>query len=270
MRARPMTSDLADRLVRELALPLTLAALAALALGTLWSVDAVARVDRHELVHREGVWRERGDFAYEVPVENGSAVYGDVTVLGMGEPGYFTTLSPRILVAFAWSHDDARAATTDAHVALFVEVAPAESGAWTHRTPLANATARLAPGESLRVGGDIDIPAIEAAAQEAARLQGRRLDAAEWRVVAEVKHAREASPESESSRFVLPIEYDAPLYRLPDEAGARGVREHGETRVVVQESRPGAVGLVREPVGPTLAIAGVVGLVALWRGRVTL
>lgn len=242
------------RAAREHRPALAAAALVALALGTLWSTQAVAAPQREVVtIPAPDAWRETGRFTYAVPVENASGPYPAGTVLGMGEPGYLTTLSPHALVTFAWSAEGLRAERVTGHASLRLVVQGASG--WRVERDLANLTFDQAPDAPVRLDAVLDV----AGTLSGLRSAGHADETATWSLVARVARA---APEPAAQAFTLAVHVDAPLYVLPAPSALATVVPHGEPRVEVHEERAGAAGLLRAPAGPLLALAGA-GVLAL-------
>ncbi len=243
-----------QRAARENRTALAAVALAALALGTLWSTQA-ASATRVQVatIPAPDAWTESATFTYRVPVANASGPYAAGTVLGMGEPGYFTTISPRFEVAFRWEPEGLPAARLTASGTLKLIVQGA--GGWRFEAPLDN---RTASGQALALGGVVDLPAIQRDVEAA----GHDASNASWAVVARVAYA---APGVQSSTFTLPIQYDPPLYVLPSAEALATTTAHGQPETRVTQTRAGLPGLLGAPAAPALALAGVGALVALVR-----
>lgn len=229
---------------------LTIAALACLALGLAWSVDAATNVESYDEVERIDPWGERGSFTYAPILADGSGE------LPMGEPGYFTNEAPTMRVGFAWQLDDvaARRVTALGDLSLVVQ-----HRAWKHVVPLATGQLDGNPGDALVLEGTIDLPATEAAIEAT---PGRDASEATWALLAKVRFASAPSEshKGDASEFTLPIQYTPPLYSLPGESASTFSKDHASTRVVHHEAPSGPRALLREPSGPGLVLAGIAGL----------
>lgn len=232
---------------------LSLAAVAAIAIGLLWSVDAVTNVESYDETRRIDPWAERATFVY-APIRA-----DDSSELAMGEPGYFTNDAPRVRIGFEWKLDDPsmERVTAIGSVRLVVQhEANAGKPAWTHEEWIVNGTLAGASGDALVLTGEIDIPAIEDAIEQT---PGRRTDDAAWSIVARVKFftAPNAAHAGEASDFTLPIAYTPPLYVLPGEAGTTILKDHAHTEVLHHESRDGPRALLARPAGIALLFGGL-------------
>lgn len=261
-----------ERAARRYAAPVTLASVAAIALGALWAADAAQAVERLESASIEGRFVEEGAFTYSVTVLRPSPAFREGTVLGMGEAGYFTTVAPRVDLAFRWSIPEPAGARAAAAVSLELVVSatsPTGRAYWTLRYPLAEATHAGAADEGvlLRAFFDFDrvLPDV-ANTTQALGANGARIA---WEVVATAKYAADGPgfEARNASRFALPIDVDAPLYVLPDEDGARFVREHGTPRVRVEERVAGVAGVLERPLALAPIGLGIVGLALVVRER---
>lgn len=245
------------RAARENRAALATLALAALALGLLGTTQALAAPRVHATsVPAPDAWEEDATFTYRVPVANGSGPYPAGSELGMGEPGYFTTLSPSFLVDFRWEprgHDPARLAAS-----ATLRLVASQDGAapWRREVLLDQATlARAATNGTLELHGLVPLDAL---AREA-EAEGHDPSKAAWSLVAHVAHAEG------SHDFALPIRFDPPLYVLPDAEHAHALRAHGEPQTRIETSAAGLAGLADAPAAPLAALLGAAALVGLVR-----
>lgn len=227
--------------------PLALLAGALLVLGGLWSLDAATRVERERRLVLDEAWSDEGVFTYAVPVAKDSPVFVNGTVLGMGEPAYFSSVSPRVLVNFTWRlAEPATPAEAAGHLKAVVQAAAPDGRAyWTLEEPLANATGQ----GPVVLAGVVDLEALDARVLETVRALGMLDAKTRWTVVATVAFAASApwGELRQVSTFELPLERSPPLYVLPSADDARALREHGEPREVVQEHQKGLAGLLGAP-----------------------
>lgn len=233
------------------------AALVALALGILWSLQAATDAPPTEVTRTVDPWVERGAFRYAPILSDGSGE------LAMGEPGYFTTQAPRVRVAFDWTLDDA-ASERVAAVGELLLVVENDKPAWSDTTRLAEGTYEGPAEGSLVLVGEVDLTAIEA---RLAQTPGRDPAAARWSFVADVRFASApvATHRSDASAFELPLSYAPPLYTLPGEDAAHVTKDH--TSHVIERTPPpsGLDALAARPIGPALVALGLVALYAASR-----
>lgn len=234
---------------------LALLFLGCLATGILWTVDAVTQVHEYREVRVVDAWSERGAFTYEPLTPDGQP-------LPTGEPGYFTTEAPRLRVGFAWDITDPTASSYSAAGELALVVRhEAERGAWTHTEPLANATRAGAPGETFQLGGEVDLPRVEAALRDA----GRELDDATWTILARVSFASTPEHAVDASEYALPLRHTPPLYTLPTGDALALAKDHAQRESVAHVDRPGLRAIGERPLAPALLIVGALG--SLWSFR---
>lgn len=224
-------------------------ALAVLALGLLWTTQAVTATERFDEVHRRDPWAERGNF----------------TVDGIGEPGLLTTLHPVLDVGFGWRAQDPRAERVTALGVLEVRVdAPAGPGreAWSHQEELASATLAGHASDPLELRASLDLPDLRARLKEAHPAWDGE---ATWTLAAVVRFATAPTTEhkSDGSEFLLPFTYDDPLVVLPPASQAETVKDHTVVDTTTREESMGFQGLLARPAGPLALVAGVAGLLAL-------
>src|ERR687887_514513 len=83
------------RAARVYRAPLAVASALLLVVSGAWAMQAYAHVDREQVSTISHAWTEDGAFSYSVPVQRASPMFANGTVLGMGEPAYFTSISPQ-------------------------------------------------------------------------------------------------------------------------------------------------------------------------------
>lgn len=196
---------------------------ASLALSLLLATQAYGE----EIVQRQTTeqprWSEAAAFTYQVPVTRNSTLYPNGTVLPMGEPAYFRTVSPGIPLNFTWRMQDLGRATGNVSAELTLRV-QADAGRgrsfWETRHVLDNATSS-APQEGVRLHGYVDLD--REVAEVAALLQqmppeGGRVN---WSVEARVGYdvVGTHGPDAGTSLFVFPLDVSDPRIKLaPPEA----------------------------------------------------
>jgi uncharacterized protein DUF5305 len=265
--------------------PLQLAALAttlqrhrrhALALGVgllllcaAWSYDAAGRIERIHEVTQDHRHVEQGVFTYSVPVVVDSAAWANGTVLGMGEPGYFSTISPRALVNFTWEMREGAPSNVQAVASLVLAVRAEQANTgrvlWSFEDALAEGTSN--GSSALVVPAVLDIPAIDARVRDTVQTLGLQDLGTAWTMVATVSYTAQFpwGQERNTTAFTLPVERAPPMYMLPGADALRFPREHADVQTVVHEQRAGAAGLVRAPLGPLAFLAGAALLVIVRR-----
>lgn len=234
---------------------LALLFLGCLAIGILWTVDTVTAVREHREVRLVDPWAEEATFTYEPFATDGRP-------LATGEPGYFTTEAPRVRVGFAWDLADPTSTSYTAAGTLSLVVHhEADRGAWSHVEPIANATRVGAPGEPLRLVGEVDLAKVADALRDA----GRAEDEATWTFVASVAFAASSTHASDASEFTLPFRHTPPLYTFPPDDALTLAKDHAQRESLVRVERPGVGALAERPLAPALLLAGALG--AFWSFR---
>lgn len=261
-----------ERAARRYAAPVTLASVAAIALGALWAADAARAVERLESASLEGRFVEEGAFTYSVTVLRPSPAFREGAILGMGEAGYFTTVAPRVDLAFRWSIPEPAGARAAAAVSLELVVSatsPTGRAYWTLRHPLAEATHAGPADEGVLLRGFFDFERVLQEIDNTTQALGASGARISWEVVATAKYAADGPgfEARNASRFALPVDVDAPLYVLPDADAARFVREHGTPRVRVEEREAGVAGVLDRPLALAPIGFGVVGLALVAREK---
>ncbi|MCA1814401.1 MAG: DUF5305 domain-containing protein [Halobacteriales archaeon] len=243
--------------------PLAAASALLLVLSAVWGMQAYGHVARAETTSVAQAWGEEGAFTYTVPVQRASPMFANGTVLGMGEPAYFSSISPSFDVTFVWKV--AQPAATDAAALgnLVVQVrSETQDGRalWSLEFPLANGSSSA--GEPLTMVGHADLPAMTAQVQDGMRALGLGEAKLHWTVLARVASTFHASwgEVRNSSAYTLPVAFDGPMYMLPTADEARSVRDHGLSVVSVRESRAGLAGLLGAPIPLAGLGLGMLGL----------
>lgn len=266
--------DRTRRALGRYALVLGTVGVLAVALGVAWAEDAIARVERTERAIVADRWVEEGRFTYLVPVVRDSPAFPNGTVLPMGEPGYFATVSPRVNLTFAWRLTEPEDTVVRAAGTLTVVLrsdAPDGRAYWTIERSLASALPTNVTGDGLVLGGTLDVATLAAEAENVTRGLGARPGKTRWDVVARV-HFTVETPFGDwgnASSFTLPVQYENPLYTLPDEEGSALERPHGRTVLLVEETRAGPRALLAKPLVPATILGGLalLGLVVDARRR---
>lgn len=232
---------------------IALVALACLALGILWSLQVTTRVTTYEQVIERDPWLEKGAFAYEPLLADGSGS------LAMGEPGYFLHEAPTARVRFAWALDDpeAQRVTALGTMRLVVHHDAAQGrAAWTHDEELASATLAGGPEETLALEGIVDFAAVE---ERIEATPGRSIDGATWVVLVQVRFASApvAAHAADASAFEMPIDVASPLYAFPGADALSLVHDHTERERVTRAEAAGPAALASSPAGPILVLVGL-------------
>ena len=251
--------DLLQRHHRALALGGVLLALAALWLGSAAYAAPVA----HRTVERSTAWSEESAFTYAVPVTRNSTHWPAGTVLPMGHPAYFRTISDTILVNFTW-----RPTSSDPYARgmaagdLVVEIrAQAHDGRpyWSIVRPLDEVVAEDAT-QGLALSGRLDLDALVhevVLLQREQPVEGR----INWTVRAKVVYAFEAGgrrDQGETER-VLVMGVGDPRFTLPTADDLTWTKSHVRESVRTSTRQAGVPGVVAS--APTLSLAG--GAIAL-------
>lgn len=233
---------------------LAAAALSTLALGILWSLDAVTDTPTTTIVQAVDPWGERGAFQYAPILADGSGE------LAMGEPGYFTSEAPRLRVLFDWALDDPAAERVAAAGELLLVVRH-EKPTWTDITRLAEGTYEGPADGTLALSGEVDLTAVEARLKAT---PGRDLSSARWAFVANVRFASVplAEHRADASVFELPLTYTPPLYTLPGADATSSTKDHTRSQVEERDAPSPLAALAARPVGPAFVALGLVGLYA--------
>ncbi len=94
-------SGAADVVRRHLAAAALVSA-ALLALGAASAASPYSHVDRAPPSSQHKDWAEKASYAYVVPVERNSTHWANGTILPMGMPAYYRTITQNVTVTFAW------------------------------------------------------------------------------------------------------------------------------------------------------------------------
>lgn len=234
-----------------------------------WS-EAHATTTQQQTVERTR-WNERAAFDYAVPVTRNSTQWPNGTILPMGMPAYYRTISPTFLVNFSWMPANATVerGLADATLALRVRAeSPQGRAYWSFEEPL---DARLfAAREPVRLAGLVDLDAMVAQIDRASREMPLGDGHLNLSVVARVAYALDAGGQADAatSEYALPLGFGDPRFTLPDPADARWDKPHATASVQSLVAQQGLEGALASPrvVGLALAGAALLG-VALWARR---
>jgi len=226
-----------------------IAAAGALALVVAIALAASAYTDVREERRAQDVapWSESARYEYAVPVTRNSTHLPIGTVLPMGEPAYFRTVSDEIRLDFAWDAAAPEAARGVAAARMVAQVrAQTTDGRpyWSIEHTLAEATAAtLADGLTLQASLDLD-----ALVEELQRVS-RELPAdgiVNWSVRTTVVYAVDIAGRHEQgeSLYVLDIDADDPRFVLPTADALAWERPHTERHVVATATQAGWGGVL--------------------------
>lgn len=241
---------------REAHKAIALIALACLAIGILWSLQATTGITRYDQVITTDPWGETATYTYAPLRADGS---GSLT---MGEPGYFTHDAPTTLIGFAWRLDDdtAERVTALGTMKLLVKHEASQGrAAWSFTETLAEGTLSGTASEALSLEGLVDFKAVT---QRIEATAGREIEGSTWSVLSQVRFASvpTADHAADATAYELPISYTAPLYVFPDAHALTSTKDHTQRETVHHEQVGGLPALAAKPLGPTLLLAGIAGL----------
>lgn len=249
------TAVLAD-ILRRHRLALAVLGVLALVAGAWTAASAYAGTREERRTETSTPWAERASYAYAVPITRNSTHLPIGTVLSMGEPAYFRTVSERILVDFAWealARDDAEGV---AAATMVVEIR-AQTGEgrpyWTIEHTLAQArVASLA--EPLALHGELDLDALVSELQTVSRELPPGEGVVNWTVRTTVVYAVDVAGRAEQDEveFLLPLQVQDPRFVLPGPDALAWERPHAEQRVVSTLTQAGWAGVFGSP--PTLVL----------------
>lgn len=243
----------------------------ALALAGVWlAASAYSEPRETRALVREAGWTERASYAYLVPITRNSTHYAVGSVLGMGEPAYFRTVSDSILVDLTWDAeaDDIRGVAAGRMVVDVRAQSPDGRLYWSIEHTLAEATARQI-GDGLALSGRLDLDALAAEVDSVSKELPLGDGVINWTIRTSVAYAIEANGRHETGEhaFVLPIVANDPRYVLPRAEALVWAEEHAPERAVVSQHAAGVPGVLAS--GKALALLGfgiAALLVAAWAG----
>lgn len=261
------TAVLAD-LLRRHRLALAVLGVLALVAGAWTAASAYAGTREERRTEAATPWTERASYTYAVPITRNSTHLPIGTVLPMGEPAYFRTVSERILVDFTWDALAAREAAGVAAATMVVEVrAQTDDGRpyWTIEHTLAEG--RIASiAEPLALHGELDLDALVAELQTVSRELPPGEGNVNWSVRTTVVYALDVAGRAEQAEveFLLPLEVEDPRFVLPDALAWE--RPHTEQRVVSTLSQAGWAGVFATPSALALPALGAALLLVAGAG----
>lgn len=259
------TAALAE-LLRRHRLALAVLGVLALVAGAWTAASAYAGTREERRTEATTPWTERASYAYAVPITRNSTHLPIGTVLPMGEPAYFRTVSDRIFVDFAWDAIAAPDAAGVAAATMVVEVRAQTDEArpyWTIEHTLAEG--RIASlGEPLALHGALDLDALVAELQTVSRELPPGEGHVNWSVRTTVVYALDVAGRAEQGEveFVLPLEVEDPRFVLPGADSLAWERPHTEQRVVSTHSQAGWAGIFATPSALALPASGFALLLA--------
>lgn len=243
----------------------------ALAFAGVWlAASAYAEPRETRTLVREAGWTERASYAYLVPITRNSTHYPVGSVLGMGEPAYFRTVSDSILVDLTW---DAEAVAIRGVAAgrMVVDVrAQSPDGRlyWSIEHTIAEATAHEI-GDGLALSGRLDLDTLAAEVESVSKELPLGDGVLNWTIRTNVAYALEANGRHETGEhnFSLPIVVNDPRYVLPRAEALVWEEEHALERVVATSRAAGVPGILSS--GKALVFVGLgmaTLLVVAWAG----
>lgn len=209
-----------------------------------------------------GSWSESASFSYAVPVTRNSTHWPVGTVLPMGQPAYFRTVSDSILVQHTWTPrvpEGARGIAASTMVVRVVGEDKAGRPFWTIEHPLAEASTQDIAG-GLFLSGVVDLDAL---VDETSRI-GLELPVGDgvlnWSVRTHVVYAIavDGHDETGESDHILPIIASDPRFMLPAPDALMRETPHVRTQAIETTSIAGAPGVLR-----SLGTLGALALGAL-------
>src|SRR5581483_6547531 len=216
-------------------------------------------------------WSESAAFAYSVPVTRNSTHWPNGTVLPMGMPGYFRTISDRVLVNFTWapSGADAERGLADASLTLRVRAdSPQGRPFWSFERPLAQGL--FAAGEPVALHGTVDLDGTAAEVERASREMPVGDGHLNVTVIARVAYAfdRAGQDEAGTSEFALPVGLGDPRVTLPDPGDITWERPHATLSTSTTATTLGWAGVLGSLRSLALVAGGVAALAAIaWAVR---
>lgn len=264
-----MSSTRARSFVRRHRAPLAVAAVALATLGGWLLLGAYMDPVETRSAREVAPWSERASFTYAVPVTRNSTHWPVGTILPMGEPAYFRTISDAILVDFDWDAEGEASGVAAAD--LVVEVrATARDGRtlWVVERPLdSSAVERVAEGITLSGRMDLDalVEEVKRIGLELPMTDGR----INWTVRATVLYALDVTGlhQSGESVYLLPVDVADPRFVLPTADALRWEDRHAERVESVRSHPAGWSGVAGALRAQALVVAGAaLGGLLSWAG----
>lgn len=259
------TAVLAD-LLRRHRLALAVLGVLALVAGAWTAASAYAGTREERRTETTTPWAERASYAYAVPITRNSTHHPIGTVLPMGEPAYFRTVSDSILVDFTWAALSDSETEGVAAATMVVEVrAQTDAGRpyWTIEHTLAEGKA-TSLDQPLTLQGRLDLDALVAELQTVSRELPPGDGFVNWTVRTTVVYALDVAGRAEQDEveFLLPLEVEDPRFVLPAADALSWERPHAEQRIVATATQAGWGGVFGSPSTLALPLLGLALLVA--------
>lgn len=255
--------DLQD-LVRRHSRLVALGGLALLLLGTALASAAYHAPVEERTTTRHDAWTERASTTYSVTVTRNSTHWPVGTILPMGQPAYFRTVSDAIQFDHAWAAEapDARGVAAGTMIAQVRATSADGRQFWSIERTLAEATTSdVAQGLTLSGRLDLD-PLVEEVAAVSRELPVGD-GTVNWSIRTTVVYAIETGDRREqgTSERVVPILASDPRFILPAPEALAWSEAHGEDAVTIQSHAAGIPGVLGSVRSLALLAVGLAGLV---------
>lgn len=217
-------------------------------------------------------WEERGEFAHQATVVNGTEVFPAGATLE-NRSVYFRRIAPRLNGTFAYTYDASESGDLTAETSLSLLIRSVERRDdgndvvyWRLDRPLAEQQASLSPGDRTRTRFTVDVDDVAERTDTIESQLGSTPGTVEVIVVARVtlSGTRNGQPVETTNVYRLPLSLEGDVYRV-DDPGT--ITDSGAQRE--QVSVPVEYGPLRSVGGPLLAFFSLAAAVGLLTARRT-
>lgn len=216
--------------------------------------------------HRADVerWSENATYTYSVTVVRNSTLWPNGTILPMGMPAYYRTISDGIDVKFAWdAHDASGVAAADMLLRVRAESRDGRVF-WEIEHPLAQTFVQNV-SEGIQLGGRVDLDALHAELEQVGREMPLGDGSVNLTIETTIAYAIDAAGVEEvaKSRYYFPLEIHEPRVVVPQPKDVAWRVPHANERTWVSETQAGWDGAMTDLRGLALLGAGAVLLLVL-------
>ncbi|HVL46930.1 MAG TPA: DUF5305 family protein [Candidatus Thermoplasmatota archaeon] len=252
------------RLLRDHGPAASAVAAAMLVVGVLLAQQSFQAETSTRVVEERELWTERASFVYTVPVTRNDTLWPNGTVLPMGEPAYYRTVSSHVPVTFRWEAAAPSGVDGLAHASLALRFrADAKDGRayWDVVHPLDDA---VSAGARVDLAGVVDLDFLVSELRSLAVTMPPGEGKINVSIEATVAYAvaTDAAHRSGKAVYRMPVTVQDPRIVLPNAAQATWSKSHVEATSFRLAKPAGWAGVFGNLPALALAVLGVAGLVA--------
>ncbi|WP_229121274.1 DUF5305 domain-containing protein [Halapricum desulfuricans] len=208
-------------------------------------------------------WNATGQFAHEATVVEDTRVFDAGETL-TNRTQYFQRIAPTLEGTFTYDYAASNGSlTANASTALVVRsVTDDGTEQWRVTEPLDRTERTLAPGETLRMGFEQNVTAVETTVEEIRSELGATVGTTEtfFETTVALDGRRNGEPVETTRSYRLPFTIEDGVYRVNDSGPDV---QSGERTVLTERTVPVTTGPLRSYGGPLLAIVGLGGLLGV-------